>query len=115
MYVPVMPPPPPTREAQDLSHRVAEAVDEFLRDHPHMTVAEIRQALDLAKAETGVSVNERAITGLVLGLLAFAGLALFAFLRLGGGAGDGAPIPWMMVAVVVMILVVGVLAIVRSR
>jgi hypothetical protein len=79
-FVPVTPPAPPSPRAQELGRRLKEAIDNFRREHPDITGAEIRQAMGLATS--GVAGGRQAVlVGVLLGFLALAFLAFFLFRR----------------------------------
>lgn len=95
MYIPVVPPQPPTQEARDLGGRLAETIHEFQQSHRHLTTADVRQALKLAQEQTGASAARVATKAVIAGLLAFFGLGVFAYRRMG----DAGPEQWSWMAV----------------
>jgi len=82
----VVPTPPPSPQAQELSRRLRETIDGFCRDHPETSPGEIRQAMSLAKSGLGTK-GQGFVVALVAGLALLGVLVFFLFgrqLPLGG-------------------------------
>jgi hypothetical protein len=113
IYVPVTPPPPPSPEAQELSGHLVDVIKAYQADHPHMSPLEVRQAVRLA--QTAVPGGDKStIKVVLLGLVVMLGLGLLAY-RSTVTPGSASPqgIPWVMIAVVVLLIVVGGVALSR--
>ncbi len=84
-YVPVVVvPPQPSARAKELSQAVLALIAEYRKKEPKMSVAEVQQALELAKAEVGRGSggNKTMKIALAVGLIALVltGTLVFFFL-----------------------------------
>ena len=114
MYIPVptAPPAPPSAEAQELGDHLARLIQAYQADHPEMSPLEVRQAVQLAQRAVGGGPNTKMLfKAVMLGLVAFMGLGVFFF----RSNPDLEQIPFVMIAVVVLMVVVGIGAIVANR
>lgn len=115
-YVPIVPQPPtpPSPRARELADRLLKVVLEYEETHPSVTKDEVRQATQLALQAARATTPMAAPTlALGLGLLMFAGLAAFYFvgdIDLGSGG-----MPWMVVAAIGVLAIVGALVTVLRR
>ena len=114
MIIPVTitPPAPPTRGARDLGERLAKTIEEFQRSHLHLSTAEIRQALKLAQEDGGASDSRLAVKGLLVGLLALFGVAVFAYRRM-GNAGPEQGVPLVLIIIGGLAVVLALVAAVK--
>ncbi len=112
MFIPVhtAPPAPPSPEAQELGRHLTDVIHAYQADHPNMSSLEVRQAIQLAR-RTGGTDAKMAITTLSIGLVAMMALGLFV-LRSNPDMGQ---VPWLMIAIGVMVVVLGVVAAIKSR
>lgn len=114
MYIPVptAPPAPPSAEAQELGEHLERVIQAYQADHPEMSPLEVRQAVQLAQRAVGGGPNPKMlIKGVLVGLIAFMGLGVF-FFRSNPDLGQ---IPFVMIAVVVLMVVLGVVAVVANK
>jgi len=113
LYVPVIPPQPPSPRTRELADLLTRAIDEYRKYHPNVSTAEVRAALRMASMRSSGTIPARvwALTGvsvaLVLGVVV-------AFLVAGAGGMPGNAVPVVAVSVVVFGLVV-VLTLLKSR
>ena len=118
MYVPIStaPPPPPSREAQELAERLTAVTEAYQHDHPQMSLRDVREAMTLARQAAGGADSTMAIKSLLIGIFAaFVGLGVF-YLRSNGPSGDAAQsMPWMLIAVVGVAVVLVGMAIANKR
>ena len=114
MYVPVStaPPAPPSPEAQELGRYLTDVIHAYQADHPNMSSLEVRQAIQLARRTGGGTDTKMAIMAILGGLVAMMGLGLFFFFRSNPDMGQ---VPWLMVAIGVLVVVLGVVAAIASR
>ena len=112
MYIPVptAPPAPPSPEAQELGRHLTDVINAYQADHPNMSPLEVRQAIQLARRTGGGTDAKMAIKALLLGLVALTGLGFF-FLR---STTDMGQVPWLLVVIGVMVVVLGVVAAIKS-
>ncbi len=108
---PVVPPPVPSRKAGELGDRLKQTIDDYRRDHPEMTEAEIRQALEQAKQGN----RARSPPLLALLLVGFALLGVLVFRLVGRVLPAVGQAPILTVAVVVAILGIAIVALFRRR
>ena len=102
-FVPYVPPQQPASpQAQELGRRLSEAIEGSRREHPDTSVAEIRQAVQIALAGRGGT--NRAAVRVLLGVLAAMGVAGFLLLQRPSGPEGAVPVT----AIVVVVLLVGV-------
>lgn len=109
--VPTAPPAPPSPEAQQLGQHLTDVIHAYQADHPNMSSLEVRQAIQLARRTAGGTDAKMAIKALLLGLVALMALGLF-FFRSNPDMGQ---VPWLMVAIGVLVVVLGVVAAIASR
>ncbi len=108
--VPTAPPAPPSPEAQELGRHLTDVINAYQADHPNMSPLEVRQAIQLARRTGGGTDAKMAIKAILVGLVAMMGLGLF-FLRSNPDLGQ---VPWLMVAIGVLVVVLGVVAAIKS-
>jgi len=111
IFVPFVPPQPPSPRAQELGRRLRETVGDFNRDNPGLKGAEIRQAMHIAMqgtAEAGTRVAVALAIGLAL-------LVLLGFLIMGHKMPlSGQPV--IIAALIVLgILLVGLVFVLKNR
>lgn len=109
--VPTAPPAPPSPEAQELGRHLTDVINAYQADHPNMSPLEVRQTIQLARQTGGGTDAKMAIKAISLGLLAMTAVGLF-FLR---ATRDMGQVPWLMVSIGVMVVVLGVVAAIKSR
>lgn len=110
-FVPIVPPQPPSPRAEELSQRLAEAIEQFRLQNPDLSSRDVEQAARLALARSG-----GASAGSRRPLIA-AAVAVFVGLVVALGANGGrcpaqAPVVYVAVAIVVVALI---LVMVRRR
>ncbi len=110
MFIPP-PPAPPSPEAQELGRHLTDVIHAYQADHPNMSSLEVRQAIQLARRTGGGTDTKMAIMAILGGLVAMMGLGLF-FFRSNPDMGQ---VPWLMIAIGVMVVVLGVVAVIASR
>ncbi len=112
MFIPVpsAPPAPPSPEAQELGRHLTDVIHAYQADHPSMSYLEVRQAIQLARRTGGGTDAKMAIKAVLVGLVAMMGLGLF-FFRSNPDMGQ---VPWLMIAIGVMVVVLGVVAVIKS-
>jgi len=110
VYVPVQP-PPPSRQARELADEVAAAVLQYRDGHPELSALDGRQALRLAQTNLppgvgGGSPSTGMVILVVIGILGVvAGIAVLMMAK-----DPSRDPPWMMIAVVGLIVVLGLAA-----
>ena len=109
--VPTAPPAPPSPEAQQLGQHLTDVIHAYQADHPNMSSLEVRQAIQLARRTGGGTDTKMAIKAILVGLVAMMGVGMF-FFRSNPDMGQ---VPWLMVAIGVMVVVLGVVAVIASR
>jgi len=82
-------PPPPSPLAQELGRQIAVLIDQYSRENPGLTTAEINQALQLAARRSGTSKATTVILAVLVGLTVLGLLFFIYFLRAGSGSGTG--------------------------
>ncbi len=105
MYIPIPPQMPPSREAVELGERLTDLIESYQLDHPDMSALEVHQAVKMAQSQTTSGATTPAVKRGLIGFLAVMGLAVFLYRSSQGGGGDS--IPFVLIAVVVGIIVVG--------
>lgn len=110
MFIPP-PPAPPSPEAQELGRHLTDVIHAYQADHPTMSPLEVRQAIQLARQTGGGTDAKMAIKAIAFGLLATMALGLFV-LR---SNPDMEQVPWLMIAIGVMVVVLGVVAAIKSK
>ncbi|HXI03830.1 MAG TPA: hypothetical protein VNI57_11705 [Candidatus Saccharimonadales bacterium] len=114
-FVPVVTPPPlPSARAQELGRRFEEVLRSFLTEHPDTSSLEIRQAFSLAVSGAGRRAAPQAILAAILGVLVAMGGVILLIVRKQGEGGSGAPIAFVVVALVTVALVAAILVL-RAR
>lgn len=89
--------------AQELGQKITTVIREYQQSHPGLPSADVRQALRIARLNSGTDANLRFIVVITIGLLVLGGfLALFLSSR---SDGDGSSFPIMHVLVAVVVLV----------
>ena len=76
MYIP----PPPSPEAQELGGHLADVIEAYQADHPHMSPLDVRQAVRLAQQSVPGG-HKSTIKVVVIGLVLILGLVVLGFLR----------------------------------
>ena len=85
LYVPVVvPPQPPSRQAQELAELLSRVVSEYERTHSSITPGEVQQAFMLAQQRSSGAAGARPLILLALGLAVALGIAVMVLL---GGPG----------------------------
>jgi hypothetical protein len=113
MFVPVVVPPPPSAQAQDLGQRIAGLVREYRTQNPGVGRTDIEQAFtvarELVRKELGGLVAGKALAVmLILGLAALTAGLVF-YMR-------AAQMPqFVPVLIVILLVVVGVVAVLMRR
>ncbi len=107
--VPTAPPAPPSPEAQELGRHLTDVINAYQADHPNMSPLEVRQAIQLARRTGGTDAN-MAMKVIAVGLVAMMALGLV-LLR---ATRDTGQVPWLMVGIGVMVVVLGVVAAIKS-
>ncbi len=109
--VPVVPPPAPSAEADELGDQLKQTIERYRRDHPEMSDAEIRQAMDLA----GKGTRPRHPAALVLLLAGFALLGVLVFRLLGRVLPAVGQAPILTLGIVIALLGLGLVVLFRHR
>ncbi len=109
--IPTAPPAPPSPEAQELGQHLTDVIHAYQADHPTMSPLEVRQAIQLARQTAGGTDAKMARQAIAFGLLATMALGLFV-LRSNPDMGQ---VPWVLVAVGVLVVVLAVVAVIKSR
>ncbi len=112
VFVPYVPPQPPSPRAQELGQRVQLTIAEFRQKYPDLSDEEIRQALASAvgSTESGTSRPPAALGAIAAAIAVAAGLGVYLFARGGGQAAR----PFVF-AIAVVAAVVGLMAARRRR
>ena len=120
-YIPLLPYMPPPQEAspraRELSVQMAQLVQEFQKQNPSLSSAEVQQAMQIAKQTTGMTKSA------AMGLMVGGGVALMGVLvaglmyfRQAGGDVELRPTIFPMIAIVALLVVVlGVVAVKRNQ
>ena len=109
MFLPVTT-APPSPEAQELGRHLTDVIHAYQADHPNMSSVEVRQAIRLARQTAG-GTDARMRPAIVAGLVAMMALGLF-FFRSNPDVGQ---VPWVMVAIGVLVVVLAVAAVRACR
>ncbi len=109
--VPTAPPAPPSPEAQERGRHLTDVINAYQADHPDMSPLEVRQAIQLARRTGGGTDAKMAITAIAVGLVAMMALGLFFF----RSSPNMEQVPWLMIAIGAMVVVLGVVAVIKSR
>ncbi len=72
-----------TLQARELAQRIDHTIREYRQNHPNMSEAEIRQAIQIAHSQSGGGRGTRLIIALVLGLGVLALLGTLLLIRTG--------------------------------
>ena len=113
LYVPVIPPQPPSPRTRELAELLTRAIEEYVKYHPDVSAAEVRAALQMATTRSvrRASPHVWALAGGAVALV-MGGVVALLVSNQGGMSGSAAP----MVAVSVLILGTAlVLAVLKSR
>ena len=120
-YIPIVPYVPPPKEAspqaRELGVQMAHLVQEFQKQNPSLTSAEVQQAMQIAKQATGMTKGAKAgvAVALGIGLMGLLGAALF-FFRQSGGEIELPTTMFPMIAIVALVIVVlGFVAVIRNQ
>ncbi len=120
-YIPLLPYMPPPQEAspqaRELGVQMAQLVQEFQKQNPSLSSAEVQQAMQIAKQTTGMTKSA------AMGLMVGGGVALMGVLvaglmyfRQAGGDVELRPTIFPMIAIVALLVVVlGVVAVKRNQ
>lgn len=120
-YIPIVPYVPPPQEAspraRELGVQMAQLVQDFQKQNPSLSSAEVQQAMQIAKQATGMTKSAAAgvtaAVGVGLMLVLTAG---FLFFRQAGGDIELRPTIFPMIAIVALLVVVlGVVAVKRNQ
>lgn len=117
MFVPFVPPQASSARSQELARELEDTVARFRQRYPDVSAFEVRAALRQARCSAGVSPKGPLLAAAV-GMTVALGVSLLFFQRhTTPEAPVGAPsaTPWMMPAIAVGIVLIGVLALVISR
>ena len=115
LYVPVVvPPQPPSRQAQELAELLSRVVSEYERTHSSITPGEVQQAFMLAQQRSSGAAGARPLILLALGLAVALGIAVMVLLG-GPGISREAVLPWVELGVVGVLVVAVVAALLRRR
>ena len=119
-YVPIVPYVPPPQnvspQARELGVQMAQLVQEFQKQNPSLSSAEVQQAMQIAKQATGMtkSVAAGVTVAVGLGLLGVLAAGLLFFRQAGGEIEF--PTTFPIIAVVgLMVLVLGVVVVTRNQ
>ena len=110
-FVPFVPPSAPSPRTDELGGRLKETVDSFRRDHPELSDAEIRQAMELAAKGT----RAKHPAALVLLMAGFALLGVLVFRLVGRVLPAVGQTPILTILVVACILAIAIAALIRNR
>ncbi len=120
-YIPIVPYVPPPQEAspqaRELGVQMAQLVQDFQKQNPSLSSAEVQQAMQIAKQATGMTKSAAAgVTAAVgVGLMGVLLAGLFYF-RQAGGDIELRPTIFPMIAIVALLVVVlGVVAVKRNQ
>ena len=119
-YVPIVPYVPPPQEAspraRELGVQMAQLVQEFQKQNPSLSSAEVQQAMQIAKQATGMT------KGAAAGMMAAVGVGLLGVLMAGffifrqAGGDIDLPTTFPLIAVIgLMVLVLGVVVVIRNQ
>ena len=119
-YIPIVPYMPPPQEAspqaRELGVQMAQLVQEFQKQNPSLSSAEVQQAMQIAKQATGMTKSA------AIGVAAAVGIGLMGVLLAGvlffRQAGGDIELPTMfpMIAIVaLLVIVLGVVAVKRNQ
>lgn len=115
LYVPVVvPPQPPSRQAQELAELVSRVVSEYEQTHSSITPGEVQQALMLAQQRRSGAAGARPLILLAVGLAVALGIAVMVLVG-GSGVSREAVLPWVELGVVGLFVVAVVVALLRRR
>jgi hypothetical protein len=114
IFVPVVPPTPPSPRTEELGRTLAMVVEDFVARNPQTTRTEVLRALRMAESLTGRGRGgpERAVVAVLVGLLMLGG---FAFLYLRSGASPVLDSTWLVLGLVIAVAVVAVAVEVARR
>jgi hypothetical protein len=114
-YVPVVvPPQPPSRQAQELAELLSRVISEYEQTHSSITPGEVQQALMMAQQRGSGVAGVRGLVALGLGLAAALGIAVMV-LAGGSGAGREAVLPWVELGIVGVLVIAVVVVVLRRR
>ncbi|MDH5643866.1 MAG: hypothetical protein OEY63_06665 [Gemmatimonadota bacterium] len=107
MFVPIVPPPPPSPEAEELGGLILEIIDRYADQNPEISKRDVRRALSIASERVGLERNKLAlILGVVMGVLALAGVVVFGNVNTGSPSG---PVPFAILASVIGLAIVALM------
>jgi hypothetical protein len=114
-FVPVVvPPPTPSRQAQELADLVNRVVSEYEQTHSSITPAEVQQALMMAQQRSQGAVGARRLVAVALGGAFALGAGILAFAR-GSGVPFDVILPWLELGVVGVLVIAVVVVLLRRR
>jgi len=115
LYVPVVvPPQPPSRQAQELAELLSRVVSEYEQTHSSITPGEVQQALMLAQQRSSGAGVARPLVAVALGLAVALGIAVMV-LAGGSGVSREAVLPWLELGIVGVLVVTVVVVLLRRR
>lgn len=112
MFVPVVP-PQASPAALDLGNRIVRSIEEYRQLHPELSARDIYMALRIARQSTGAQrVNPAALA--LIGLL-FAGWIAIVLVRDKAGPRGAESMPFIVVAIAIVLVAFLVLTIIRRQ
>lgn len=120
-YIPILPYVPSPQEAspraRKLGVQMAQLVQEFQKQNPSLSSAEVQQAMRIAKQATGTTKSAAVGVAVAVGVgLMGVLVAGFMFFRQAGGDIELRPTIFPMVAIIaLLVLVLGVVAVIRNQ
>ena len=119
-YIPIVPYVPPPQEAspraRELGVQMAQLLQDFQKQNPSLSSAEVQQAMQIAKQATGMTKSAATGVMVAVGLGVFGVLAAgLLFFRQAGGEIE-LPTTFPIIAVIgLMVLVLGVVVAIRNQ
>ena len=120
-YVPIVPYVPSPQEAspraRELGVQMAQLVQEFQKENPSLTSAEVQQAMQIAKQATGMTKGARAslMVALGVGLMGVLIAGFLVFRQSGGDIDLPVRIFPMIGIVAALVIVLGIVAVIRNQ
>ena len=110
LFVPVVPPQPPSPRTRELADLLTRAIEEYEKYHPNVSGAEVRAALQMAsmRSSKGVPARLLAVTG-ALGAVLLGGVVAFLAANQGSMPEGGVPMVGVAIAVVGILFALAVL------
>lgn len=115
IYVPVIPPQPPSPRTLELAGLLSRVIQEYERHHPEVTGAEVRKAVHLAAGAARTDAAGVARVLAVVGLGVAVAVGAFVWLATSGGTGSGGSVPMVAVAVGVLLVAFFLAVVLRAR